>query len=69
MWSIAGAGVEGTPRGRSSTCCEQRDNGPTLTTGGGGSSWENFVFREAAEICPWRTLGGIGSAVQGHHAF
>ena len=30
MRSIDGAGVGGTPRGRSSTC-EQRDNCPTLT--------------------------------------
>ena len=29
VWSIAGAGVGGTPRGTSSAC-EQRDKGPTL---------------------------------------
>ena len=31
VWSVAGAGVGGTPRGRSSLC-EHRGSGPTLTS-------------------------------------
>ena len=54
MCSMAGAGVGGTPRGRSSTC-EQRDKRPTLTYQNkfplGPNNADNFLLKTCTSAC------------------